>query len=110
MTPPPTPGPSPTVCDPKGNDCAHTTPIPTVPPLVTNPQFAKAAIYYGQGLTAQLANGAGRFQKVALKPGENIDVVLTFTALDFGQPADVQVLDGGSIGAPTISSLGALYH
>lgn len=81
--------------------------MPSGQSLSANPQFAQAIVYYNQGLSSlpPLKNDAGRFQKVGLQPGEAVDVVMTFTALDFGQPADVQVLDGGSVGAPTIPKL-----
>jgi hypothetical protein len=54
-------------------------------------------VHYGQNGTLALLNERGRFQKVALQPGEVITVVLTFSAIDFGKPAAVQVLDGGAM-------------
>jgi hypothetical protein len=62
-----------------------------------DPQVARAVVHYGQNGTLALLNDRGRFQKVALQPGEVITVVLTFSAIDFGKPAAEQVLDGGAM-------------
>lgn len=64
---------------------------------------------YGQNGSLQLKNYQGQFQPVALQPGETVTVIMTLTAPDFGQPADVQVLDGGAINAlPSIPRVGDL--
>lgn len=94
------------------------SPTPTVPPIIgglptatptvpsipgpnalgkADPQVARAVVRYGQNGTLALLNDRGRFQKVALQPGEVITVVLTFSAIDFGKLAAVQVLDGGAM-------------
>jgi len=89
-----------------------TTPTPTVPPVSTptvppvpnpnalgkaDPQLAHAVIYYGQNGSLPLPNDLGRFQKVALQPDEVITILLTLSPLDYGKPAAVELLDGGSM-------------
>ncbi len=78
-----------------------------------NPQFARVVV----NESLLLKNVQGRFQKVALQPGQTVNVVMTLTKADAGQLADVEVLDGGAIGvtvpkvipkptpSPTIQSL-----
>jgi hypothetical protein len=80
------------------------TPTPTSPPLPNpgvlpkaDPQQARALVYYGQSGTLTLANDRGRFQKVALQPGEVVSVVRTLSPADYGKPAEVQVLYEGAM-------------
>jgi hypothetical protein len=124
VTPPPVSTPTPTVptVSPPPVATPTVSPVPTIPPNPTrppvnpppvatptipplhspvltkaDPQSARAVVRYGQNAVLSLANDRGRFQKVALQPGEVVIVVLTLTPKDYGKRADVQVLDGGAI-------------
>jgi hypothetical protein len=44
-----------------------------------------------------LNNDRGRFQKVALLPNEVITITLTLSVADYGKPAAIELLDGGSM-------------
>ena len=68
-----------------------------------DPQVARAVVHYGQNGTLGLLNDRGRFQKVALQPGEVITVVLTLSAIDVGKPAAVEILDGGVMTSSLVS-------
>ena len=105
-TPSPTPtrppiGPPPTPTLPPVSPTPVAT--PTIPPINPNAlrkadaQVARAVVHYGQNGTLSLLNDRGRFQKVALQPGEVITVVLTLSAIDVGKPAAVELLDGGAM-------------
>jgi hypothetical protein len=102
----PTPTPPPVMPPPSATPTVP--PAPTGPLLLTkaDPQQARALVYYGQSGTLTLANDRGRFQKVALQPGQVVTVVLTLSPADYGKPAEVQVLDGGamttSLSKPTV--------
>jgi hypothetical protein len=94
--------------------------MPTVPPVATptvppvpnpnalakaDPQLARAVVYYGQNGSIPLLNDRGRFQKVALLADEVITLLVTLSPLDYGKPAAVELLDGGSMStAVTIPS------
>ena len=83
---------------------------PTVPPVPNpnalakaDPQLARAVVYYGQNGSIPLLNDRGRFQKVALQPGEVVTVVLTLSAIDIGKSAAVELLDGGAMSTSLVS-------
>lgn len=121
---PPTPPPIPTIppVTPPPIVTPTVPPVPTIPPAPTvpplssppaispppvleraAPQAATAVIRYGPGhsLTLTPFNDWGRFQKVALQPGQVVTVVFQLSPPDFAKPADIQVLDGGGMaGAP----------
>jgi len=112
-TPPPLATPKPTVpnVSPPPISTPTVPPVnpppvatPTVPPVPNpnalvqaDPQVARAVIYYGQNGALTLPNDRGRFQKVALQPDEVITVLLTLSPLDYGKPAAIELLDGGSM-------------
>ena len=77
---------------------------PTVPPVPNpnalakaDPQLARAVVYYGQNGSIPLLNDRGRFQKVALLADEVITLLVTLSPLDYGKPAAIELLDGGSM-------------
>ena len=77
---------------------------PTIPPAPNanalakaDPQIARAVVYYGQNGTIPLLNDRGRFQKVALLADEVIRILVTLSPLDYGKPAAIELLDGGSM-------------
>jgi len=96
----PNPNMSPTPTIPPIIGIPTPTPPPTPNPAVllkADPQLARALVRYGQNGVLSLASDRGRFQKVALQPNEVVTVVLNLSPKDYGQPADVQVLDGGAM-------------
>lgn len=104
----PTPSPTPT------RPPISPLPTPTVPPVnpsalaKADPQLARGVIYYGQNGSIPLLNDRGRFQKVALLAGEAITILVTLSPLDYGKPAAIELLDGGSMSTavlPTMNSV-----
>lgn len=93
----PTPSPTPT------RPPISPLPTPTVPPVnpsalaKADPQLAHAVIYFGQNGSITLLNDLGRFQKVAVQADEVITILLTLSPLDYGKPAAIELLDGGSM-------------
>jgi hypothetical protein len=90
--------PTPTIPPIVGGATPTVPPVPNPSALVqADPQVARAVIYYGQNGALTLPNDRGRFQKVALQPDEVITVLLTLSPLDYGKPAAIELLDGGSM-------------
>ncbi|HYJ04847.1 MAG TPA: hypothetical protein VEX43_06920 [Chthoniobacterales bacterium] len=122
-TPPPlptTPPSPPPVVTPTVPPAPTIPPAPTVPPLSSppaipvpsldraDPQKAIAVIRYGPGYTFALAprNSQGRFQKIALQPGQTITVLVNLSPADIGRPANLQILDGGAVGGIEVPEAG----
>jgi hypothetical protein len=98
VSPPPVSTPTVPPVNPPPVATPTVRPVPNPNALVqADPQVARAVIYYGQNGALTLPNDRGRFQKVALQPDEVITVVLTLSPLDYGKPAAIELLDGGSM-------------
>lgn len=59
-----------------------------------------AATVIGQGGLVQPQHDRGMFQKVALQPGQQVQVLLSFARDAAGQQAEIVSLDGGTLTLP----------
>lgn len=85
---------------------------PVTPPLGPPPAQGNfpnhqliAATVIGQGGPVQPQHDRGMFQKVALQPGQQVQVLLSFALDAAGQQAGIVSLDGGTLTSPGQTSL-----
>lgn len=72
---------------------------PPVPADIPNHQLVGVTII-GEAAPVQPQHDNGSFQKVALRPGQQVQVLLTFPAAAAGMAPQVLAMDGGTVSSP----------